>query len=386
MKITHFLCFFIISNVTFAEFSTSYEEARHKFKQTVKKHCLNCKEESFRVPGQIDNNLWVDAAINHPEQRKNLIILVSGVHGPEGFAGNAAQILFLKKYKKWPLGTGLLLIHGVNPFGMKYGRRVSENNVNLNRNLSLDKKIFTQQNQNYLELAHLFNPKVAVINPWSERAGRNARLLTHISSKQQGLGLLLKGYILGQYEYSKGIEFGGKDWEPQSIWLMNLLKENIQLYENILLLDLHTGVGKKDHVSFLTGSDQPASSLALIKKWLPTKMKGFELISSDQKRFYESKGDLSDFIFEISKQEQKIASLTVEFGTRGSGVFSILKGFQGVIQENQGWHYGYKNKKIKNSIEHTFKTFFNPPSKKWQRNVIEHSENMFKHILENFGN
>ena len=37
-----------------------------------------------------------------------------------------------------PKGASVLLVHLVNPYGFKFGRRYNENNVDLNRNVILD--------------------------------------------------------------------------------------------------------------------------------------------------------------------------------------------------------------------------------------------------------
>lgn len=79
------------------------------------------------------------------------IIHSSGTHGVEGYLGSAVQIRFLhemimqnEKQIESNLQTSssshgkvrkILLIHAVNPFGMRNHRRANENNVDLNRNV-----------------------------------------------------------------------------------------------------------------------------------------------------------------------------------------------------------------------------------------------------------
>ncbi|KAL9182926.1 hypothetical protein ACHAXT_004205 [Thalassiosira profunda] len=74
------------------------------------------------------------------------IIHSSGTHGVEGYLGSAVQLRFLhelflenQNLHRSPDNSGrvrkILLIHSVNPYGMRHHRRTNENNVDLNRNV-----------------------------------------------------------------------------------------------------------------------------------------------------------------------------------------------------------------------------------------------------------
>ena len=84
------------------------------------------------------------------------IIHCSGTHGIEGYLGSAIQLrflheLFLQQEKRLRTNNvrapptkntsvkKILLIHAINPYGMRHHRRTNENNVDLNRNVLSDK-------------------------------------------------------------------------------------------------------------------------------------------------------------------------------------------------------------------------------------------------------
>ena len=54
---------------------------------------------------------------------------------------------------------GVLMIHGLNPFGFKYRRRVTEKNVDLNRNCVMGDKMFEIDNKGYGQLTGLLMPQ-----------------------------------------------------------------------------------------------------------------------------------------------------------------------------------------------------------------------------------
>lgn len=129
--------------------------------------------------------------------RENLsIIHSSGVHGVEGYLGSAIQIRFLhelllqsssradihpvnsdlhSKSSSVSSSTGtttpisgdkvrkILLIHSVNPYGMRHHRRTNENNVDLNRNVlseSTWKEVRTRHpnKYRYVDMDSILNP------------------------------------------------------------------------------------------------------------------------------------------------------------------------------------------------------------------------------------
>ena len=101
---------------------------------------------TIRLPqGKEDNN----------EEEEVNVIHCSGTHGIEGYLGSAIQLRFLHELflqqekqlrtnnvhapptKNTPVKK-VLLIHAINPYGMRHHRRTNENNVDLNRNVLSD--------------------------------------------------------------------------------------------------------------------------------------------------------------------------------------------------------------------------------------------------------
>jgi len=124
-------------------FSESYEDARSLFTEHLQQ--LPSSHRFYWDPVSIDsqttNDLFFDVVfLPAQHQAENLLILSSGVHGPEAFLGSAIQsrLLFSLKQKKPLQKTSILIFHIVNPYGSKHFTRCTENNVNLNRNFHLN--------------------------------------------------------------------------------------------------------------------------------------------------------------------------------------------------------------------------------------------------------
>jgi hypothetical protein len=142
----------------------SYEEARTKFRkaaqaiQGAELHILPIlSTTSGTTTSQEENDedtatsYTMDIAIL-PGTHSGMIVHLCGTHGIEGYAGSAIQLTILSLYLQQQLQAksqqeddmellvpqqlqrpAVVLIHAVNPYGMKHYRRPNENNVDLNR-------------------------------------------------------------------------------------------------------------------------------------------------------------------------------------------------------------------------------------------------------------
>src|SRR5258708_37200548 len=137
-------------------FSESYAEARAKFCSAAAdaggalRSWLNPKAK-----GPNGELLYLDTARFGPADATNMLVLISSTHGVEGHCGSGAQIAWLRTGgpTKLPNGTGASLIHAINPYGFAWTRRVTEDNVDLNRNF-VDHDKGYPRNDGYLAIAN----------------------------------------------------------------------------------------------------------------------------------------------------------------------------------------------------------------------------------------
>ena len=118
-------------------FSRTYQQAREHFLalcQTSEAVLVHIKHPDQGPDGELyaDVASWCDPNCDH------LIVVSSATHGIEGYAGSGLQSLLLADdvHRQLPKGTGLLMIHAVNPYGFAWQRRVDELNIDLNRNFT----------------------------------------------------------------------------------------------------------------------------------------------------------------------------------------------------------------------------------------------------------
>ena len=168
----------------------SYEASRERFRASLpfyQKSWPQARITSIPLTGQPDLTIEVISS-DANQTRQKLLILTTGLHGIEGYVGSGILQLFTEEFlpRLDPETTGILLVHPINPFGMKYWTRVNKNNVDLNRNFTTDFESLKQINPHYEGLGYLLNPgrplksllyeKSAFIMKCSESAGERSEL------------------------------------------------------------------------------------------------------------------------------------------------------------------------------------------------------------------
>ena len=117
-------------------FSATYAVARTKFLAAVKD--AKGTHESYEHPakGPAGEPLWTDVAWFGRHDAERVLVTISGTHGVEGHCGSGAQIDWLRRGElaRVPDGIAVMMIHAINPYGFAWTRRVTEDNVDLNRN------------------------------------------------------------------------------------------------------------------------------------------------------------------------------------------------------------------------------------------------------------
>src|SRR4030095_4127078 len=146
-------------------FPSSYEDSRASFLQSldlIQQKWRSTPLESHPVKNFPELSIdWLWARANN---KKTLVIISTAEHGIEGYVGYAMMKVFVEEFapRLNPENTGLLLIHGLNPWGMKYHRKVNENSVDLNRNFVIDENFDSAINPEFHRVKDLINPQTRI--------------------------------------------------------------------------------------------------------------------------------------------------------------------------------------------------------------------------------
>ena len=210
-------------------FSTSFEEAKIKFENEL--------TDQWTIK-RINNDETIIAVLPNPNSN-DWIIHTSGIHGVEGYTGSAIQLRILLEHKSQKINTkNIMLVHAMNPYGMKHMQRVNSNNVDLNRNNILNND-FTSDS-----LVFKNSWLNSLINPKSSFEFYLFPFLLIYSLIVYGLKTSVQLIVTGQYQKQTAMSYGGVEHEPEIKEFYKAIAPFFTKNSHIVHIDLHTGFGK----------------------------------------------------------------------------------------------------------------------------------------------
>jgi len=240
-----------------ASFSAAYPEARDKFVAAARSAGAALERITNPNLGPDGGAISTDVAWIGPRDAKAVLVMISGTHGVEGFCGSGAQVDWLSRGEaaRLPTGVAALLIHAINPYGFAWLRRVSEENVDLNRNWVDFDGPPPPLNPGYEALRESFGPA-----EWTEESRAATAKVIGAYMAEHGQKALAAAASSGQYTDPKGIYFGGHapTWARRT--QTAIFAEYLGKAARVGVLDYHTGLGPWGFAEqiILEGGQDPA--------------------------------------------------------------------------------------------------------------------------------
>jgi len=214
------------------------------------------------MAGPEGEGLAIDVAEVGPLDAERVVLVVSGTHGVEGYCGSALQRHWLENHATGiPEGVAVVLVHGLNPFGFAWVRRVNEDNVDLNRNF-VDWDAPLPTNEGYELLAEFMVPQ-----DWSpaEQERTSARLFE--LGDQMGFEVFAAAVSAGQYRHPTGVFYGGAGPVWSHRWLRTWAADRLDSVQRLAIIDLHTGLGPWGHGELITSESVHSEAYRRSVKW-----------------------------------------------------------------------------------------------------------------------
>jgi hypothetical protein len=343
-------------------FSDSYAEARPKFCAAAAaaggalRSWFNPKAK-----GPNGEALFLDTARFGSREVSNMLVLIAATHGVEGHCGSGAEIAWLRTGgpSKLPKDTGALLVHAINPYGFAWSRRVTEDNVDLNRNFVDHDKSYPV-NAGYEEIAAAVLPQ-----EWNEASQtETARVFDAYAQKHGAFGL--QGAISsGQYTHPDGVFFGGHrpTWSNRTI--RAIAREELGAAQRVAIIDFHTGLGPFGHGELIATVPPSAKSFARARAWY-----GDELTSP------ESGNSTSAIVvgtmvesFPQELPDAEVTSIAIEYGT-----YTVGEVLNAVRADNWLHQRGNVSSPLGKSIKADIKERFFPSGDRWREMVWQRAD------------
>lgn len=350
-------------------FSSSYTNAREKFLDATR--VAGVQVESIQSPqfGPHNEPLFTDVAFIGPKNASTVLVLSSGVHGVEGFAGSGIQtgLLHEEITTRMPQDMAILMIHAVNPYGMAYLRRFNEDNIDLNRNF-VDHAESYPSNEGYQILAGFIAPKS--LSPWENMKARLGFLWYGLIHGKTRLQHAISG---GQYDYPKGLFFGGREETWSNRNMRNIIRRYLAQARHVILVDIHTGLGPYAAPELIISEEENSPAHRRALHWWGTLVKN--TLSGDSAST-SVKGPLKTAFVQLLPATE-VTAVSLEFGTYpAKDVFWALRA------ENWRHHYSgqdlYKAKEIKSCLLRIFR----PNSAEWEVSVWNQGKEVIYQVLQ----
>lgn len=224
-------------------FPLTYDECRDRFRWTVRLAGLTFEAFPITARGEHGQELTIDVTSFGSTHPRRALLVLAGVHGDEGFSSST---LMCDAIDRWVVDgvdgdlaedAAVVMIHGVNPWGMAFWRRQNESNVDLNRNWGRDRNEVSA-NPGYIALHRTLVP--GGTEPPSPESLLD---VTRAMVEEYGYPWVKSAVSAGQYSHPDGLYFGGDRIEESNLRLGEIVATRLAGAVEVLVVDLHTGHG-----------------------------------------------------------------------------------------------------------------------------------------------
>lgn len=338
-------------------FADTYVEARKKFLAAA--NAAGAMHEVHTLPdlrAPDGEPLTMDVATLGPSNPDAVLLLISGTHGVEGFAGSGCQIGYLadQLYSALPARTATILIHALNPYGFAWLRRVNEIGIDLNRNFQDFSKALPDSSA-YEAIHDLLIP-----DDWEGpgRMAADAAMQEHV--KALGMARFQAAVSGGQYSRPLGLFYGGTAESWSNTTLRRILKNHLApTVRNLAIFDFHTGLGPTGYGEpIYTGTQDAGFERA--KRWygpeLTSMTKGTSTSADVAGSVAGAFGDLSPAV--------AVTYVALEYGTRP--LLEVLTALRA-----DHWLHAITNRQtpLRDQIKRQIRDAFYPDSPAWKAAV-----------------
>lgn len=336
------------------QLAADYQEARRRFLAAAEKAGATITVHEHPERGPDDGPLATDVAVLGPPDAPERLLVISGTHGVEGFAGSLCESTWLEDGAARPDDLAVVVVHAMNPYGFAWVRRVNEDNVDLNRNC-VDFAAPLPENPGYDELAD------AIVPPTWDAATQEGAAGTLLAyAADHGFDGLQAAVSVGQYRHPRGIFYGGVGpvWSQRT--LQAVVHGHLAGARRVAVIDLHTGLGPFGHGELIASHPDAAG-----KERLAECFDDYTVPSEGTSVSADVRGDILDGI-EAWLPGVGVAAVAIEWGT--VDIVEVSTALRA-----DAWLHGYSDPRGPESagIKAQLRAAFAPDDPRWADLVVE---------------
>ncbi len=242
--------------------SPTYADARTAFLAAAGEARAELSSTPISERGPNGEELAIDLAWLGPVDADDVVLVVSGTHGVEGYAGSMCQTRWLAEGgpASRPDGCAVVLLHAFNPYGFAWVRRVNEDNVDVNRNFVNHSD--PPASPAYDELADVLAP-----TQWTAEVQATTGEALVAWAMTHGMDAIQAAVSGGQYHRPDGLFYGGSGPTASRLALQTLARDHLSDRKRVVVLDLHTGLGERGGVELICPLAPTTEGYARAARW-----------------------------------------------------------------------------------------------------------------------
>jgi Protein of unknown function (DUF2817) len=347
-----------------AYFPPDYPTARARFRSTAER--LGWSLDAASVEGP---DLTIDVAISPANGAERVLVVSSGLHGAEGPLGTAVQLAALDHWARRPPPPSVrcVFLHALNPYGYLHGRRADADNVDPNRNFLRPGEAFAGSPDTYRHFDALLNPQrppgwADVLFP----------VRAYLGVLRYGLPALKQALVGGQYDFPKGLFFGGHRPCRSHMVLANRMRGWLGPAGSVVHFDFHTGLGPWGTDKLLMDTPMNPAHRGRLDRW-------FGPVTWEEDNAeglsYLPRGGFGHWCVAQEFAPDYLYAVA-EFGTYGG--ITMLSGLRA---ENQAHHWGRPDDAGTRWAKARLRELFVPASPAWRAKALARGVELVEQAL-----
>jgi hypothetical protein len=349
-------------------FSDHYTQAREKFLAACTARGLRVDSRlNLNAKGSRGEDLYTDIALIGRADAPKMLVLSSATHGVEGYCGSGAQVGLLQDgyFADLPEDMAVLFIHAMNPYGFSHDRRVTEDNVDLNRNF-MDFSTISDAPGAYAELHPHILPE-----DWSGPAREAADEAIAAYIQDKGLTAFQTAASEGQYHFEDGIFYGGACPTWSNEMFASVMKAYVSHAKHVAFLDFHTGLGPYGYGELIM--DGTPEQKARARDWYGDQV-------TDPEAGTSTSAPLTGTLWHgtmMALPKAEITFIVIEYGT-----YEITRVLQAVRGDNWLYQKGDVASETGIAIKQEIRDTFYPDKDDWKEMVWDRAAEVVDLALE----
>jgi hypothetical protein len=295
-----------------SHFASSYAAARHNFRSAAAGSMVIERRNDAAGLGPAGEPLSCDVARFGPRGAAHVLVVLSGVHGKEGYAGSAVQSAWMRAGgpRRVAPDCAVVLVHAVNPWGFAYGSRTTEGNVDLNRNF-IDFSRPPPANPDYDAVHPIFSTTDATPESLD-------RAIAALDATRGTMGAKAYANAMGrgQYRHPDGLMYGGMAPTWSNRVLREILGEQLAGAQSAAMVDLHTGIGAYGATVFMCFHPPGSAAWTRARAWWGERAVDGSTLPPEHKVLADYGGTTLDAFADAAAGRAGV-TMAVEFGTLG---------------------------------------------------------------------